>query len=79
MRIRPIGDTEVMLLTEFLYEVIFQRDAQNLLPRTIIQEPSLWVYVDGFGHQKDDHCLVAEVDKKIVGAVWVRVLKDLVM
>ena len=75
MRIRPIGDAEVMLLTEFLYEAIFQRDAQNLLPRTVIQEPSLWVYVDGFGHQKDDHCLVAEVDKKIVGAVWVRCIE----
>ncbi len=61
-----------MLLTDFIYEAIFQKDPNNLLPRTIIQDPSIWIYIDKFGSQKDDHCLVAEVDERIVGAVWVR-------
>ena len=64
-----------MLLTEFLYEAIFQRDASNLASRTIIQDPSLWIYVDEFGSKPDDHCFVAEFDGKIVGAVWVRCIK----
>ena len=64
-----------MLLTEFLYEAIFQRDGKDLAPRVVIQEPSLWVYIDEFGTKKDDHCFVAEVDGKIVGAVWVRCIK----
>ena len=72
MLIRHIKKNEIMLLTDFLYEAIFQRDMNNLAPRTIIQEPSLWIYIDKFGSKKDDHCLVAEVDGKIVGAVWVR-------
>lgn len=72
MIIREIKPNEIMLLTDFIYEAIFQRDCQNLAPRTIIQEPGVFVYIDGFGTKKDDFCLVAEIESKIVGAVWVR-------
>lgn len=63
-------------MSDFLYEAIFQRDrAEYVLPRTVIQEPSIWIYIDEFGSKEDDHCLVAEFDNKIVGAVWVRCIK----
>lgn len=75
MLIRPIKKNEILLLTEFLYEAIFQKDRNHLVPRTIIQEPALWIYIDGFGTQKDDFGLVAELDGKIVGAVWVRCIQ----
>lgn len=75
MTIRSIKNHEIILLTDFLYEAIFQKDRNNLAPRTIIQEPSLWIYIDGFGTKKDDDCFVAEPDNKIVGAVWVRCIK----
>ncbi len=70
--IRPIREAEVMLMTEFLYEAIFQPDTGCLLPRTVIQEPSIWVYIEAFGTKKDDFCLVAETGGHIVGAIWVR-------
>lgn len=41
MNIRPIKNNEIILLTDFLYEAIFQKDANNLVPRTIIQDRSL--------------------------------------
>lgn len=72
MTIREIRHNEIMLLTDFLYEAIFQRDTNNLVPRTIIQRPELWIYIDEFGSHKDDYCLVASLDNIIVGAVWVR-------
>lgn len=75
INIRLIKSEEVMLLTDFLYEAIFQKDKKHLVSRTVIQQPSVWIYIDGFGTQKDDHCLVAEVDGYIVGAVWVRCIK----
>lgn len=75
MNIRPIKDNEIMLLTDFLYEAIFQKDTADLAPRTIIQEPCLWCYIDRFGTKKDDYCFVAELDGKIAGAVWVRCIK----
>jgi hypothetical protein len=33
------------------------------------------MYTDDFG-QDDDNALVAEIDRKIVGAVWTRVVND---
>lgn len=71
--IRQIKDSEIPLLEDFLYEAIFQRDEKNLLPREIIKEPELSVFIDEFG-KADDHCLVAECNEKIVGAVWTRII-----
>ena len=34
------------------------------------------IYITGFGTKKDDIGLVAEVNKKAVGAVWVRIMND---
>ncbi|AKN31293.1 acetyltransferase [Clostridium carboxidivorans P7] len=70
--IRKMKAFEYPFLKDFLYEAIFQRDETNLLPKTIINEPALKVYIEDFGKKKDDYCLCAEVDKKIVGAVWIR-------
>jgi ribosomal protein S18 acetylase RimI-like enzyme len=71
--IRKIKSNELHQLENFLYEAIFQRDAEKLLPKDIINEPELKVYIEGFG-KPDDYCLVAELDGKIVGAVWTRIL-----
>jgi len=75
MVIRPIKKEEITLLTEFQYEAIFQRDLEHLAPRTMIQDPSIWIYIDEFGTKKDDYCLVAEVEGYIVGSVWVRCIQ----
>lgn len=70
--IREMFVYEYPLLSDFLYEAIYQRDENNLLPKTVIQEPSLQVYIENFGTMQDDYCMCAEVNKKTVGAVWVR-------
>ena len=74
--IRPIQSQEFPLLNDFLYEAIFIPDGVAAPPRSIIAQEDLQVYVRDFGRQPDDHCLLAEVDGKIVGAVWVRVMED---
>ncbi|MDP4094202.1 MAG: GNAT family N-acetyltransferase [Bacillota bacterium] len=71
--IRNIKPSEIHLLEDFLYEAIFQRDENNLLPREVIKQPQLSVFIDNFG-KPTDNCLVAECDGKIVGAVWTRIL-----
>ena len=60
------------MLDDFLYQAIYQPDTTNLAPKSIINNSELQVYIKGFGTQKDDHCFCAEVDNKVVGAVWVR-------
>ncbi len=74
--IRKIQKQEYPLLDNFLYEAIFVPDGIEPPPKTIITSPELQVYVDRFGESKDDWGLAAEVDGKIVGAVWVRIMND---
>jgi ribosomal protein S18 acetylase RimI-like enzyme len=74
--IREIRPEEFPVLDDFLYEAIFIPDGVEAPPRSIIAQEALQVYVRSFGQFPDDHCLVAECDGKIVGAVWVRVMDD---
>lgn len=72
--IREMHSYEYPLLDDFLYEAIFQRDENNLAPKSIIQKPELQVYIQNFGCKQGDYCLCAEVDEKVIGAVWVRTI-----
>ena len=74
--IREINQTEYSILDDFLYEAIFIPDGSQPPERSIINLPELQVYVADFGKEKDDICFLAEVEGKVVGAVWVRVMND---
>lgn len=74
--IREIQKREYPLLDNFLYEAIFIPEGIEPPPKTIITSPELQVYVERFGELEDDWGLVAEVDGRIVGAVWVRIMND---
>ena len=74
--IREIRLEEIPLLNDFLYEAIFIPEGVPAPPRSIIENEDLQVYVRDFGMKADDRCLVAEVDGKVVGAVWTRVMND---
>lgn len=74
--IRKLKKQEYPLLDNFLYEAIFIPEGIEAPPKTIIASPELQVYVEHFGELKDDWGLAAEVDGKIAGAVWVRIMND---
>ena len=75
-KIRPILEKEYGILEEFLYEAVFVPLGTPSSPKSIIYQPELQVYVADFGTKENDIGLVAEIDHKIVGAVWVRVMND---
>ena len=74
--IREMTAQEYPLLDDFLYEAIFVPEGVEPPSKSIITAPELRVYVKGFGASKDDFALVAEVENKIIGAVWVRIMND---
>lgn len=74
--IRSLKSEEIPLLEEFLYQAIFIPQGLEPLPRSILNEPELEMYIKDFGQQPDDWALAAEVDGLLVGAVWVRIMKD---
>lgn len=76
VNIRPMNPSECPLLEDFLYEAIFLPEGVAPPSRDIILLPELQLYIAEFGTQKVDIAFVAEVEKKIVGAAWSRIVND---
>lgn len=74
--IREMTTSEYPLLEEFLYQAIFIPDGCDAPSREILQSPELQIYIENFKSKQDDQCFVADVNGQIVGAVWVRMMKD---
>jgi ribosomal protein S18 acetylase RimI-like enzyme len=74
--IREMGESEYAVLDDFLYEAIFIPEGVSSPSREIIYQPELQVYVDGFGTIDGDYAFVADLNGKIVGAVWTRIMND---
>jgi ribosomal protein S18 acetylase RimI-like enzyme len=74
LTIREIQPEDYPLLEEFLYLAVYQRDPLQPIPRSVIDEPRVRNYIDGFGERVHDNGLVAEADGRVIGAAWARVL-----
>ena len=74
--IHKINKNSFSFLKKFLYQAIFIPEGVTPPEWSIVDQPELQVYIENFGEKPDDHCLAAEVDGKIVGAVWVRIMND---
>lgn len=74
--VRKIRQSEIHVLSDFLYEAIFVPEGAVPPPREILKQPELQIYISGFGRFDDDICYVAEAEGNIVGAVWVRIMDD---
>lgn len=76
LNIRELKENEYKILDDFLYEAIFIPKGTKKPLREIINNEELQVYIKDFGADKNDNCLVAEYDNKIVGACWTRIMND---
>ena len=73
LKIRKIQREEYHVLEDFLYNAIFLPPDAEPVPREIIFEPEIYVYIKDFG-SKDDYGIVAEQDGQIIGAAWTRII-----
>ena len=74
--IRDLRKEEYPLLEIFLYNAIYIPQGTIAPSRDIIYKPELKIYFENFGKYQDDIALVYEADKKIVAAIWVRIMND---
>ena len=74
--IRGLESSEFKLLKDFLYEAIFIPEGVEPPGKEIVERPELRIYYEDFGSGSADHCLAAEVDGRVVGAVWTRIIND---
>ena len=76
MIIREMQRAEYPLLENFLYEAIFIPNGVEPPPKSIIYRPELQVYISEFGINEHDISLAADINGKVIGAVWVRIMND---
>ena len=76
MLLRAMGENEKDILRDFLYEAIFIPDGVKPPERSIIEQPELRIYYENFGEGRADHCIVADDNGKVIGAVWTRIMND---
>lgn len=69
--IRSIKKEELPVMREFMYLAIFVEEGAEPLPIEIVDDPRLIKYIRDFGRAGDD-CLVAVLQKEVVGVVWSR-------
>ena len=74
LAIRHFNKHDFPILAKLQYEAIFIPEGVEPPPYEIIQQPEIDVYIRNFGEKQDDCCLLAEIDGKIIGGVWVRIL-----
>jgi len=72
--VREISSAEYHLLEDFLYHALFLPPGIDPLPREVIYQPEIFIYIDGFGNKPGDCCMIAEADGKIAGAAWTRII-----
>lgn len=73
-KIREMLPGEYGLLDEFLYQAIYTEPDEPRPPRSVTADPTLRVYVEGFGRD-GDVAVCAEEGGAVVGAAWARLMR----
>lgn len=73
--IRTIDPAEYAFLREMLFEAVYVHAGEVRPSRSFLDEPHVSRYFENFGGE-GDLAYVLEIDKTLVGAVWVRQLGD---
>jgi ribosomal protein S18 acetylase RimI-like enzyme len=75
-KVRLMRESDYACLPEFLYQAIYIPKGEEQPPRSIINDPNISVYINGFGTQQGDLGVVAEckVSGQVIGAAWTRII-----
>ena len=73
-RIRIMQESDYDCLPEFLYQAIFIPEGVEPTPRSIINEPEIFIYIKDFGSCPGDLGVVAEQNRQVIGAAWTRII-----
>jgi ribosomal protein S18 acetylase RimI-like enzyme len=75
LKIRDAIFTDESFLREMLFQAIFVEKGELSPARSILNEPAIARYVDGWG-QEGDIGLIAELNENPVGAIWTRLFSE---
>jgi len=74
VKVRVMRESDYECLPEFLYQAIYIPEGEEWPPRSIINDPEIFVYIKDFGTQAGDLGVVAELNGQAIGAAWTRII-----
>ncbi|MBL8153928.1 MAG: GNAT family N-acetyltransferase [Anaerolineae bacterium] len=75
VQFRPLRADEATFLIDALYHAIYIPPGVTAPPKTIVRNPDLAVYIDGFGTHSGDEGILAVHETLPVGAAWSRYIR----
>lgn len=75
VQLRPLRADNAAFLIDALYHAIYVPPGMPAPLKTIVQNPDLAVYIDGFGTHPGDEGVLAVHDTSAVGAAWSRYIR----
>lgn len=73
-KVRVMRESEYPCLREFLYQAVFIPEGAKPPPRSIVNDPEIFLYIKDFGTGPGDIGVVAEQDRQTIGAAWTRII-----
>ncbi|REB11582.1 GNAT family N-acetyltransferase [Sporosarcina sp. BI001-red] len=73
---RKIETADIPFLRDMLYESAYVPEGQEPFPISILDEPSVSKFIDGWGERCGDIGLIAEIDDQSIGAIWLRLFEE---
>ena len=75
VQLRPLRAVDAAFLVDALCHAIYVPPGTPSPPKTIVQQPELAVYVEGFGTQRGDEGVLAFHETTSIGAAWSRLMR----
>ena len=72
IKIKDITKDNYNFLREMLYEALYIPESEKPLPKSIIDKPELFKYINNWGREGDIG-LIAEYKRGMIGAIWARI------
>lgn len=74
--IRSLDKHDISFLRDMVYESAFVPRGKTPFPRTILDEPSVSKFFEGFGEKSSDIGFIAEKGEIPIGAIWLRLFVE---
>ena len=75
LHLRPLVAEDQDVLWDIFHVALWDPPPAPLRPREILQHPEVRIYAEDWGKREGDVGVMAEVDGKVAGACWVRLVK----
>jgi RimJ/RimL family protein N-acetyltransferase len=74
LKLRPLVASDQDILWDIFHVALWDPPPAPLRPRAILEHPDVRIYAEDWGRREGDVGIAAEVDGRVAGACWMRLV-----